>query len=71
MCKRMLLTLTVLALASLTAFAASKEGVVVSKDGRTTIATKRTASVARAVSNDAGLVTIFNNIGSAYPKGSY
>ena len=71
MFKRAFLTLTVLALASLTAFAASKEGVVVSKDGRTTIATKRTASVARVVSNDAGLVSIFDNIGTAYPKGSY
>jgi hypothetical protein len=71
MCERGLLTLTVLALASLTAFAASKDGVVVSKDGRTTIATKRTASVDRAVSTDAGLVTIFSNIGTAYPEGSY
>jgi len=71
MCKRMLLTLTVLALASVTAFAASKDGVVVSKDGRTTIAAKRTPSVTRETSSDAGLVTIFNNIGSAYPKGSY
>jgi hypothetical protein len=70
MCKKMLLTLTVLALASLTAFAAS-DGVVLSKDGRMTIATKPTRSTARTPSSDAGLVTIFNNIGTAYPKGSY
>jgi len=70
MCKKMLLTLTVLALASLTAFAAS-DGVVISKDGRKTIATKRVPGVVRSESSDAGLVKIFDNIGTAYPKGSY
>lgn len=49
----------------------SDKGVVVSRDGRTTIATKPSPSVAREASSDAGLVTIFNNIGSAYPKGTY
>lgn len=71
MCKKTLFTLTLLALASVTVFAANRDGAVVSKDGRTTIVTKRTPSVTRTVSNDAGLVEIFNNIGTAYPKGSY
>jgi hypothetical protein len=72
MCKKALLTLTVLALASLTAFAASKEGVVISKDGRKTIATTRVQGAVRSEpSEDASLITIFNNIGSAYPKGTY
>lgn len=66
----MLLTLTVLALASVTAFAAS-DGVVVSKDGRKTIATTHVQGVVRSDISDAGLVKIFDNIGTAYPKGSY
>ncbi len=41
MCKKTLLTLTVLALASLTAFAASKDGID-NKDGRMVIATRPT-----------------------------
>ena len=63
--KKILLTLTVLALASVTAFAASQEGVVISKDGRTTIATKRTPSTVRTEPNDPSLVTIYDNIGKA------
>jgi len=69
--KKILLTLTVLALASVTVLAANREGVVVSKDGRTTIATKRTPSVTRTEPNDPSLVTIYDNIATAYPKGSY
>jgi hypothetical protein len=71
MCKRTLLTLTVLALASVTVFAAAKDGIVLSKDGRTVTTTNRTPSVKRTVDSDAGLVKIFDNIGTAYPKGSY
>jgi hypothetical protein len=72
MCKKTLLTLTVLALASVTAFAASKDGVVVSQDGRMTIATKPVHSAAtRTPSDDAGLVKIVDNLGAAYPKGEY
>jgi len=71
MCKKTLLTLIVLALASVTAFAAGRDGVITTKDGRMTIATKRTPSVTRTASSDAGLVKIFDNIGTAYPKGSY
>jgi hypothetical protein len=71
MCKKTLLTLTVLALASLTAFAASKDGIVVSKDGRKTISTARAQAVTRSESSDPSLVKIFDNIGTAYPKGTY
>ena len=71
MSKKMLLTLTVLALASATAFAASNDGVTLSRDGRTTIATKPGTAVVRTPSSDAGLVKIFSNIGTAYPKGTY
>jgi hypothetical protein len=71
MSKKTLLTLTVLALASVTAFAASKGGVVLSRDGRITIATKRAHAVTRTASSDVGLVKIFGNIGTAYPKGKY
>ncbi|MGA8490770.1 MAG: choice-of-anchor R domain-containing protein [Terriglobales bacterium] len=71
MCKKTLLTLTVLALASLTAFAASKDGIVLSKDGRIVTATKPTKSITHTPSSDAGLVKIYDNIGSAYPKGTY
>jgi hypothetical protein len=71
MCKKTLLTLTVLALASLTAFAASKDGIVLSKDGRTVTATKPTKSITETPSSDAGLVKIYDSIGTAYPKGAY
>jgi hypothetical protein len=69
--KKILLTLTVLALASVTALAANKDGIVTTKDGRMTIATKPTKSVTRTEPNDPSLVKIFDNIGTAYPKGSY
>jgi hypothetical protein len=68
---KMILTLAVLALASLTAFAANQDGIVVTKDGRMTIATKPSRSITRTPSDDAGLVKIFDNIGTAYPKGTY
>ena len=71
MCKKALLTFTVLALASLTAFAANKDGIVLSKDGRMTIATKPAPSVTRTERNEAGLVHIYDNLGTAYPKGEY
>jgi hypothetical protein len=69
--KKTLMTLIVLALACVTAFAASREGVVVSKDGRTTIATRHAQGVTRTEPSDPALVTIFDNIGTAYPKGTY
>ena len=72
MCKRTLLTLIVLALASVTVFAAGKDNAVLSRDGRTTIATKRAQAVTRTTApSDAALVKIFDNIGTAYPKGTY
>jgi len=66
-----LMTLIVLALACVTAFAASRDGVAVSKDGRTTIATRHAQAVTRIEPADPALVKIFDNIGTAYPKGSY
>jgi hypothetical protein len=74
MYKKTILTLAVLALASVTALAASKdvvEGVVLSKDGRRAMITKRTKSVTQKGPSDAGLVKIFDNIGSVYAKGTY
>jgi hypothetical protein len=69
--KKTLLALTVLALASMTAFAADKDGVVLTRDGRMTIATKPTQAVSRSPSAPWGKGTIFDNIGTAYPKGTY
>jgi hypothetical protein len=69
--KNLLLTLTLLALASVTALAANKDGIVTTKDGRMTIATKPTKSVTRTQPNDEGLASIYGNIGTAYPKGAY
>jgi hypothetical protein len=63
--KKTILTLAVLALASVTVLAASKngtEGVVLSKDGRRVMVMKRAQSVAQKPSSDAGLVTIFSNL---------
>jgi hypothetical protein len=68
----MLLTLTVLVLASVTAVAASKQGVVLSQDGRTTVATKHASKVSTPyVGEPAGLTVIFNNLGTKYPDGVY
>jgi hypothetical protein len=71
MCKRTLLTLVVLVVTSLSAFAARKGEVVMSKDGRMMSVTNGVQSVQRVAPSDAGLVTIFDNIGKAYPKGTY
>ena len=71
MLKKTLLTLTVLALASLTAFAGDNDAVVTSKDGRTTISTAPAQHVIGNRTSDAGLITIFDNIGTAYPNGEY
>jgi hypothetical protein len=70
MFKKTLLTLTVLALASLTAFAASKDEIIVSKDGRMVITTKRTAAATRSDASEPGLVKIFDNL-SIYAKATY
>jgi hypothetical protein len=75
MCKKAILTLAVLALASVTVFAVNKDGVdgvVLSKDGRRAIVTKGAQSVTRMTpSNDTTLVKIAGNLATAYPKGSY
>ena len=72
--KKMLLTLTLLALANAAAFAASQDGFIVTSNGRVVITKNRpdpAASVAPSDPGDASLVRIFDNIGSYYPKGIY
>jgi hypothetical protein len=71
MLRKTLLTITVLVLASLTAFGASKDGIALSKDGRMTISTVPAQKATRNAVNDEGLVTIFDNIGTDYPNGAY
>jgi hypothetical protein len=77
MCKKMqtlltlTLTLAVLTVTSVTAFAAHKGEVVLSKDGRRISITNGTHVSTRVAPSRAGLVTIFDNLGKAYPKGTY
>ncbi|HXM59435.1 MAG TPA: choice-of-anchor R domain-containing protein [Terriglobales bacterium] len=71
MCKKTLLTLTVLALASLTAFAASKKGIEMSQDGRIVTFTKSTKSATQTTLSDEGLVKIYGSLATAYPKALY
>ena len=69
---RTILYLAVPVLASLTAMAASKNGVTTGENGRRTIASKPASQpFTPYVDSDAGLNTIFNNLGSAYPLGAY
>jgi hypothetical protein len=69
------LTLFALILTSVTAFAARKNKgeVVPSKDGRMISITNGAPAPSRAQAppSHAGLVTIFDNIGTTYPKGTY
>jgi hypothetical protein len=69
MCKKTLLTLAVLALASVTAFAASKDGIITSKDGRKTIATERAKSFTPFVPGKDPV--IYGNFAIKYPDGVY
>ena len=69
--KKALLVLAALALTSATAFTAGKDEVVISRDGRMTFIPRRSQDVTPSAPSGAGLVTIFNNIGWAYPKGAY
>jgi hypothetical protein len=74
--KKTLVTLTVLALASVAAFAASRDGFMVTSNGRIVITKNRPDAAATVASSssdpgDASLVRIFDNIGSYYPKGIY
>jgi hypothetical protein len=61
-----------LALNSRAASAAGQDGVLISKDGRT-VFTTRTSSprAAETPESDDNLVKIYDNIGTAYPKGTY
>jgi len=69
--KKAFLILAALALAGLTGFAAEKDGVVISRDGRMMFIPKRSQAFTPSAPSGAGLVTIFNNIAKAYPKGAY
>jgi hypothetical protein len=64
------LSLVVLAL-SLSAFAAGKDGVVLSKDGKMTIATERSKVSKPYTDVKNNLTKDYNNLGSAYPDGVY
>jgi hypothetical protein len=67
---KLTLTLATLTLTSVTAFARKGE-VVLSKDGRRISITNGSHAVPRVAPSRAGLVTIFDNLGTAYPKGTY
>jgi hypothetical protein len=76
MLKKALLTLALLAMSGVICFAVVKDEVVTSSDGRMTFVPKRPVpgqaqSSTRSAASSAALVTVFNNIGKAYPKGSY
>ena len=66
----LMLCLTVLAF-TMTAMAASQDGIVLSKDGRQTISTRGPSKGQPYVENNAGLTTIFDNLGGKYPDGAY
>jgi hypothetical protein len=75
MLKKALLTLAALAMAGVICFAVVKDEVT-SSDGKMTFVPRQTVSgqtqsVARRAPSSARLVTVFSNIGKAYPKGSY
>jgi hypothetical protein len=55
----------------MTAMAASNDDVVLSKDMRTTIVTHPAATRQPYVKDNAGLTTIFDNLGGKYPDGVY
>jgi hypothetical protein len=69
--KKALLILAALVLAGVTGFAAEKGEVVTSRDGRMMFIPRRSQAFTRSAPSGAGLVTIFNNIGWAYPNGAY
>jgi len=66
----LMLCLTVLAF-TMTAMAASKDGIFLSKDGRKTINTNDPSKGQPYVENNAGLTTIFDNLAHKYPDGVY
>jgi hypothetical protein len=66
-----LLILALLTLTSVMVLAADKAEVVLSKDGRRMYVANGVRTAKGAASSHAGLVTIFDNIGEAYPLGTY
>lgn len=76
MLNKALRALAVLGVAGLICFAVAQDQAVTSRDGKVMFVPRRsvhglTQSVPRSAASGDGLVTIFNNIGKAYPKGSY
>jgi hypothetical protein len=69
--ERVIVGLVVLVLVSVVAFTATRNGVIVSDDGRTVMVKARAQQAATADPSDASLVKIYNNLGAAYPKGVY
>jgi hypothetical protein len=64
--------IVVLAMVSISALAATRTDVTISKDNRTTIATKGQFRSSKAnIERPAGLTKIFDNIGTKYPDGAY
>ncbi|HWY53998.1 MAG TPA: choice-of-anchor R domain-containing protein [Terriglobales bacterium] len=70
--KGAVLCLAIQMVVSLNAIAAEQNGPILSEDGSITIIPRNSSqqAVAKAPS-EAGLVKIYDNIGSAYPKGTY
>jgi len=71
MLNKALLALAALGVAGLICFAVAQDQVVTSRDGKMIFVPRRAQSVTPSSASGDGLVAIFNNIGNAYPKGSY
>jgi hypothetical protein len=69
--ERAIIGVAVLVLVSVAAFTATRNGVIVSDDGRTVMVKARAQYIAATEEQDSTLVKIYDNLGSAYPKGVY
>ncbi|MGA8493217.1 MAG: choice-of-anchor R domain-containing protein [Terriglobales bacterium] len=69
--ERVIVGLALLGLVSVAAFTASQNGVIISDDGRTVMVKARAQQAAATDQSDAALVKIYDNLGTAYPKGIY
>jgi hypothetical protein len=69
--ERVIVGVALLLLVSVAAFTASKNGVIVSDNGRTVMVKARAQQATATDQSDANLVKIYDNLGAAYPKGIY
>ncbi len=69
--ERVIVGLGLLVLASVAAFTVTRNGVIVSDDGRTVMVKARGRQAVATDQSDATLVKIYDNLGTAYPKGVY